>query len=282
MRDLDWLRDDERAPIEYDSSRKGYKLEDQTWNLPPVVLSQREVFAFSVARKLLQGFRGTPLEGDIESLLDKITESIEGNITLDLESLTEHFTVLGEDHAVQDPEVWAAAARSVNRCEKIRVVYQKFNGDIRKYTLEPYHLVSYHGNWYVLARRPGLCNLATFAISRIRQIEYTDEFFDVDASFDVKEHLRKAFGIASGSQVLRVRLLFTKNVATYIQERIWHPTQKLVKKRNGCVELILETAGWKELVRWILSWQPDVKVLAPKKLRERVDLKMKQGLGLVE
>ena len=45
------------------------------------------------------------------------------------------------------------------------------------------------------------------------------------------------------------------------------------------VDLEFETGGWKELVRWILSWQPDVKVLAPRRLRERVNEKMKQALS---
>jgi len=52
----------------------------------------------------------------------------------------------------------------------------------------------------------------------------------------------------------------------------------MVERRNGSLELRLKTAGWKELVRWILSWQPDVKVLAPGSLRERIVFKMKEGL----
>ena len=81
-----------------------------------------------------------------------------------------------------------------------------------------------------------------------------------------------------GEEVFRVRLLFAKKIATYIKEREWHPTQKIVNKRDGSIELSFETAGWKELVRWILSWQPDVKVLAPKRLRDRIREKMQEGL----
>jgi predicted DNA-binding transcriptional regulator YafY len=44
------------------------------------------------------------------------------------------------------------------------------------------------------------------------------------------------------------------------------------------VELTFETTGWKELVRWVLSWQPDVRVLAPKALRDRVRVKLQQAL----
>jgi len=78
MRDLDFLRDDHHAPIAYDDSRKGFRLTDPTFTLPPVQLTRREVFSFSIARKLLQRFDGTPLELDMRSVLAKIADSLRG------------------------------------------------------------------------------------------------------------------------------------------------------------------------------------------------------------
>ena len=40
----------------------------------------------------------------------------------------------------------------------------------------------------------------------------------------------------------------------------------------------LETTGRKELVRLILSWIPDVMVLVPKRLRNRIAKKLDEGL----
>ena len=40
----------------------------------------------------------------------------------------------------------------------------------------------------------------------------------------------------------------------------------------------METTGRKELVRWILSWMPEVKVLTPKSLRDRIVEKLQDGL----
>lgn len=41
----------------------------------------------------------------------------------------------------------------------------------------------------------------------------------------------------------------------------------------------IETSGHKELVRWVLSWMPDVEVLAPQSLRDRVREKLRSTLG---
>jgi hypothetical protein len=37
-------------------------------------------------------------------------------------------------------------------------------------------------------------------------------------------------------------------------------------------------AGCKELVRWVLSWLTDVRVIASKSLRDGIALKLKEGL----
>jgi hypothetical protein len=40
-RDLDFLRDEERAPLEYDDARHGFRLSDETYTLPPVRISRK-------------------------------------------------------------------------------------------------------------------------------------------------------------------------------------------------------------------------------------------------
>jgi predicted DNA-binding transcriptional regulator YafY len=69
-----------------------------------------------------------------------------------------------------------------------------------------------------------------------------------------------------------------RSIAAYIEERTWHPTQEIVPLPKGDLELRFKTDGWKELVRWILSWQPDVQVLEPERLRLRVEEKLREGL----
>ena len=281
-RDLDFLRDEENAPIEYDESAKGYWLNDETYSLPPVRLSRKEVFSFSIARKLLGAFEGTPLEMDIRSTLSKIEESLEGSVSLDIEGLTENLSVISEDHVKLDPSLWAAVAKYTSRSEQVRMTYRKFNGEIKTYMVEPYHLFAYHGNWYLLARREDTDRpWSTFAISRIKKISGTGKLFKADREFDAEQHIKNAFGITRGDRPFNVRLLFASKIAAYIEERVWHPSQKMKRRRDGSLEVQFETTGWKELVRWILSWQPDVTVLSPRRLRERIDLKMKQGLRMV-
>ena len=106
-RDLDFLRDEERAPIEYDAQAHGYRLTDETYRLPRVRISRKEAFGFALARKLLTAFEGTPLDLDMRSVMAKIAESLEGEISVEPQWLSEHVSVLGEDRVEVDPALWA-------------------------------------------------------------------------------------------------------------------------------------------------------------------------------
>ena len=160
----------------------------------------------------------------------------------------------------------------------IRADYQTFTGRISTYDLHPYHLLAYHGNWYVLARNVAKDLVETFALSRFRHIEAAGHTFSRPADFNVETFAKQAFGITSGEKPLNVRLLFDPKLAVYITERQWHATQEFRKHADGWVEMRLTTTGRKELIRWILSWMPDVKVLAPKSLHDRITEKLQDGL----
>ncbi len=120
--------------------------------------------------------------------------------------------------------------------------------------------------------------VASFALSRLRRIEATGQTFKRLAEFSPETYARQAFGIVGGEKPIKVRLLFESKLAVYITERQWHPSQKFLARADGRVEMRLETTGRKELVRWVLSWMPDVKVLAPKSLRDRIAEKLRDGL----
>ncbi|MFA7463024.1 MAG: WYL domain-containing protein [Anaerovoracaceae bacterium] len=277
-RDLDFLRDEERAPLAYDDAQHGFRLTDETYTLPPVRISRREAFSFGLARKLLAHYEGTPLHLDMRSVLDKIAESLAGDITIEPDWLSEHVGVLPEDRVRIVPEVWAQLAGGVERREAILATYQTFDGRVSEYELHPYHLLAYHGNWYVLARHVAKDRVATFAISRFRKIKTAGQIFTRPADFNPEAYARQAFGIMGGEELIKVRLLFEAKLAVYITERQWHASQEFRTRPDGRVEMCLETTGRKELIRWVLSWMPDVKVLAPKSLRDRIVEKLRDGL----
>jgi len=246
--------------------------------LPPIRLRPQEVFSFFVARKLLEAFHGTPMELGMQSVMAKIAESLQGFVTVDLESLTDRFSVIPEDQARIDARVWKTVVQGIHGCQRLAAVYQRFDGQVKDYRLEPHHLVGYHGNWYVLATNAGNGRTETFAISRFRSVTPNGGRFVRPADFNPCEVIKDGFGISRGEHPLAVRLRFSLQVATYIKERLWHASQTIRERPDGSIDLAFTTTGRQELVRWILSWMPEVQVLGPVDLRRRVVERMQAGI----
>ena len=120
--------------------------------------------------------------------------------------------------------------------------------------------------------------METFALSRCRSLAGTGQHFARPVGFHAEAFFKDAFGISQADKTWKVRLIFAREVATYIGERVWHPSQRMRRRRDAGLELVLETASRKELTRWVLSWVPYVKVLAPRELRKRVWERLRQGL----
>jgi predicted DNA-binding transcriptional regulator YafY len=76
------------------------------------------------------------------------------------------------------------------------------------------HLLAYHGNWYVFAWNAAKERIATFALSRFRQIESTGARFAHPTDFDPKAY-------AKSEQFVRLfGIMFDKILDTICKRRI--------------------------------------------------------------
>jgi len=68
----------------------------------------------------------------------------------------------------------------------------------------------------------------------------------------------------------KVGVQFFGVAARLVAEKIWHPTQKLTRRKEGSVILEMTVADLGEVAAWVLSFGPDARVLAPTELRRQV------------
>ncbi|HMO05388.1 MAG TPA: YafY family protein [Kiritimatiellia bacterium] len=277
LRDLDYLRDDEGAPIEYDASRKGYYLTRAGWTLAPLTLTAREADALAMTLPMLQSFRGTPLVSDLDTVVAKIGAAVTGPAGLPVGG-REPVSFIADDYAPIDPEIWKRLLAVVRNRQPVRMDYTTFANKAGAYEVMPVHVFAYHGNWYLAAFPRGKRMVATFAFSRVNRVEVLEEPGWAPRRFDPETYMAQAYGIVGGEKPIRVRVRVSPAIAAYMTERIWHAHQQVRHNQDGSAEIAFTTRGRKEVVRWVLSWQPDMEVLAPLHLRRRVQEKMTEAL----
>jgi predicted DNA-binding transcriptional regulator YafY len=271
LRDIEYLRDMLDAPIGYDRSRRGYYYTEPHYHLPTINIGESDLFAICIAEKALEQYANTPLYGKLSSVFDKLRLFLPDSVSVSTSWIDTHYTFLRESHTMLDPEIWETVSLALRRRKRVRITHQKAgSGSPIKRLVDPYHIVNYRGEWYLI----GLCHLRyavqRFALSRIRSADMTDQDYEVSEGFDFDAFMGSYFGIMTEEREYTVRIEFSPSQAPYIRERIWHPVQEIEDKRNGSVVLSFPTNSLFEVKRWVLSWGADAVVLSPKILSDQV------------
>ena len=137
---------------------------------------------------------------------------------------------------------------------------------------QPYHLGCVENLWYLFAFDVDRGELRTFALPRIRNVCVTKTKFGRPIDFSIGKFLGESFRIFTKPSKIKygICILFDAFNAPRIEERQWHPSQKIKQRRDGGIELSLTLGNLEEIERWILSWGNHAQVLAPPELKERI------------
>ena len=147
-RDLDFLRDEPRAPIEFDRSRMSWHLTDPTAPLPPVILSQGEVLALLFAEKVVAQYRGTPFEREVASAFQKIQTLLPDEVRVLPDRILPQLSLDLGPLPVADPAVFRAVLDALSRHRRLAVRYETLSrGRTEDRVIEPYRIFNLKGDW---------------------------------------------------------------------------------------------------------------------------------------
>jgi predicted DNA-binding transcriptional regulator YafY len=133
----------------------------------------------------------------------------------------------------------------------------------RSYDVLPLRIFAHQGGVYLFALWPRAGHVGTLNLQRLKKLQVLDRRGTPPADFDPTKWESAAFGIYGGGPQTRYVLRFDPEVAPYIRERVWHPSQKLRELKGGKVELEFTCAAGYEVSSWIASWRRGVEVLEP-------------------
>lgn len=271
LRDIEYLRYQLEAPIEYDASRKSYYYTSREYFLPAVPLEESDFFSILIAEKVLEQYENTPLYDRLRATFEKLGDLLPGRVSVAPGAVGCRYSFFFPPRSFLDPAVWDELSRGLSADRTVRLAYRAAGADAPKTRdIDPYVLASYGGAWYVIGRCHTAGDVRTFALSRVEQARVLDRGFDLPEGFDPETMMGRHFGIVWGEEEHEVRLRFAARHAVYVLERAWHPTQELRQRSDGSVEMTLRVNALVELRRWILSWGEGVEVISPPELRERV------------
>lgn len=271
QRDLEYMRDQLGMPIEYDAGRHGYYYSESVVSFPTIQATEGEVLALFVAQKALEQYRGTPFEQPLAGAFAKLAETMEREITVDPGELSSALSFHHTGSAVTDMEVFKEVTDGLRKGRELTIEYRKLNaarGERRR--VQPYHLASIDGQWYLFANDLGRNDLRTFVLGRIEKVLELGKPFEKPDDFSIADRLMGSFGVFSGEGDFEVKIEFDAFASQLVRERQWHSSQNLRERAGGRVELRMRLDSLEEIERWVLSWGSHAKVIGPPALRQRV------------
>lgn len=289
MRDLAWLRDGLNHPIHWDREAQCYqwRTADDAKDAPEEVAGlwfrPSEVLALLTLDHLLRDIQPCDLMQrhllPLEQRLQKILRQ-SGLDNTAAHQLGERIRVIGMAQRPVPPQSFETVGLALSQRRRLAMQYQARGTDeLSERTVSPQRLVYYRSNWLLDAwchQRNGLRSFSLDAICH--PVVLTEAATDVDTE-ELNQTLGNGYGIFSGKAVQWATLRFTPERARWVAVEQWHPDQKGEWDAQGHWVLQIPYSDDRELVMDILRHTPEVEVLAPVGLRERVVEKMWEGLG---
>ena len=148
------------------------------------------------------------------------------------------------------------------------------------YDIHPYRFTRHRNTLYLHGLKADEGELRTWKIDRVENAELDPMPFTMPTESELDRKLEGGLGVfQSAGERQRATVRFSREVARYVSESIWHPTQSL-SKYDGGVEASFELSDFTELKSWVLSFGRHAEVMAPKTLRNEVASEMQAMLNL--
>ena len=248
--------------------------------IPPIVFSLEELMTFYLCRGQLSFLHGTPFQDDLEAIFSRIHSNLPPRSIAHLERIAEVSTPRFngfKDYSKQHL-LLGELRQALLKQQRCLIDYHPAKREKQQYLIDPYTLLFFKNGLYIGGYAHNRKALRLFAVERIEKVEVHPERFEVPEDYHPEMLTGTAFGLIDEGEPRRLELFFDKEVAHLIRERIWHPEQQIEEHPDGSLLLRFSASGDKEILAWLYSFIPYVRVIGPESLREKFTSGMEEGL----
>ena len=300
-RDLEYLRDQLGAPIEYDRNSNGYRFATGVTGsagatgatgaqasggprheLPGLWFNERELYSLLMAHQLLSGIDADGmLSRHLQPLLDRIHDLLGPGGETDAKALMKRVKIISALRRPVAPECFERMGEALMRRRRLQMRYlTRARGEVSEREVSPQRLVHYRNTWYLDAWCHSRERLLRFALDAVQQASVQDTRAKDVAMRQVQAEMDTGYGIFAGGTRQEAVLRFSAQAAPWISSEEWHAEQQGRHLPDGSWELTLPYVDETELVMDILRQGEQVQVLAPDSLVAAVRRRLSAALAV--
>ena len=239
-------------------------------DLPPEYITANDMLALNAA---VNRIKNEAIQKQLESLEYKLNRMIQTKKPLrelnDMEAmiLSRTNTAAPYPHIKAEETGLKVLQYAVMAFTKVKAKYSYRDGKSERYTLCPLGFLYGHNNNYLVAYKEGdKKTIKTYILGQLSDIELTNKQFN-PGRFNINKYANESFGMYHSKEgPFNVEWLADADVAEAVQRYNFHPTQQLIKNKDGTTTIKMCADGFQEMSWYLFQWQGKIKPVAPKLL----------------
>ena len=282
-RDLEYLRDQLGAPIEYDRFGNGYRFgghyRGQKHELPGLWFSERELYSLLMAHQLLNGLDSDGvISRHLQPLLERIHQML-GTGDADAKSLLSRVKIISPAKRPVPSQFFELVGEALLKRKRLHMRYlTRGRAKVSEREVSPQRLVHYRSTWYLDAWCHTRQRLLRFALDAIEQSNLSESRAKEVPMRQVEVEMDAGYGIYGGKASQWATLRVTATAAQWVSREEWHPDQQGRWLDDGAYELKIPFADETELVMDVLRQGAQIEVIGPPSLRKLVADRLQEAL----
>jgi len=264
-RDIEFMRDQLRAPIEYDPLNRGYYYTQKTYRLPTVFAGAENLLALGMAKSILSLYRETPLFEASSNLLESIIAPIASDGNSDW--LENRIVVPPVASAKVDSGIWDIIVKGLKENHAVTFYYRGIRDNEDQFRkVHPYQLLFDSGVWYLYAFSEERKAARLFSLTRIKSARLSKDSFTLPKDFKYTDFTGGSyFGVFIAQEKRHYAINCYGEAKHYATERQWAADQKITDIEDG-IKIEFTSTQDDKVLKWVLSCGCDAVPVKPQKL----------------
>jgi predicted DNA-binding transcriptional regulator YafY len=279
--DLKHLKDEKNAPIVTwkEGSQTYYKYKDRNFSIKNLPIQEEEVVLLRDAISILNQVSNFKILDDVGVIINKLQNTVNTNVANRqcFIQFEKHTTAKGTEYI---DSIFSAIKERLT----LRITYQSFKADkATEYTFHPYLLKEYRNRWFAIGRKEKSKETTNLALDRIKQIKNSKEDYIANDLFDPETYFNDLVGVTfpENGSVQMVVLKVSSSQSKYVLTKPIHHSQTVIKEyKNGDIQVELRLIENYELHSVLLSYGPQIEVIKPVSLRNKMKSLFEEGAEL--
>lgn len=258
------------APIEV-FQKKYYRYSDVNFSIRNIPVNENDIKVMNDAIQILKQFKDFSMFKEMNGVIQKLEDSIYSTQKKAIIHLDKNEQLKGLGYI-------DILYQSILNKKVLSLSYQSFNArQPKEYVVHPQLLKEYNNRWFLICwHKNKFWNLA---LDRIEEVKEMNEIY-IDKNIDADLFFKDVIGVTVSETLRPCAVVFKVDSenAPYVKTKPLHHTQEMISKENGeCIFKIVVQLNF-ELERILLGFGESITVLAPKKLKDRLENKHRKAL----